>query len=89
MFYMNNRDRIILQKICNYIDDITFCIRDSSFPEFMEDKKTIFACAFAVSQIGELSKEVSEKIQKRHIRIKSSCFDTSISILSSLSEFCL
>lgn len=57
---MNGKDRIILQKISTYIDDVSQYIDGSSFEDFMADKKTISACAFSVSQIGELSKEISE-----------------------------
>lgn len=63
---MNSRDRIILQKIISYIDDVIKYKSGFSFRQFMADKKTIFACAFAISQIGELSKEVSEKTQNIH-----------------------
>lgn len=29
--------------------------------DFLDDKKTITACAFTVSQIGEISKEITEE----------------------------
>ena len=32
----------------------------------MQDKKTMSACAFLVSQIGELAKEVSEETQNKY-----------------------
>jgi len=35
----------------------------------MADKKTLFACAFSVSQIGELAKDISADTQKKHIYI--------------------
>ena len=34
--------------------------------EFLEDKKTMSACAFSVSQIGELAKLVSEETQAKY-----------------------
>ena len=36
---------------------------------FLQDKKTVSACAFTVSQIGELTKELSEDIQNANTAI--------------------
>ncbi len=43
---MTGKDRIILQKISTYIDDVTQYIDGFSFENFMADKKTISASAF-------------------------------------------
>lgn len=62
---MKSRDRIIIQKIISYIDDIEKYIDGLQAKDFLDDKKTITACAFTVSQIGELVKEVeNETIEK-------------------------
>lgn len=66
---MNSRDRIILQKIISYIDDVIKYKSGFSFRQFMADKKTISACAFTVSQIGELAKEISKDTQQKHSNI--------------------
>ena len=66
---MTGKDRIILQKIIAYINDVAQYIDGFSFEDFMLDKKTLSACAFSVSQIGELAKEVSEDTQEKHNRI--------------------
>ena len=63
---MTGKDRIILQKISVYIDDVAQYVDGFSFEDFMVDKKTLSACAFSVSQIGELAKEISEDTQERH-----------------------
>jgi len=63
---MTGKDRIILQKINTYIQDVTQYIDGFSFESFMIDKKTLSACAFSVSQIGELAKEISTEVQKEH-----------------------
>jgi uncharacterized protein with HEPN domain len=63
---MTGKDRIILQKIINYINEIEQYITDYSFEMFMKDKKTMSACAFSVSQIGELSKEISGDTQSKY-----------------------
>lgn len=34
--------------------------------DFLDDKKTITACAFTVSQIGELVKEESEETMQKY-----------------------
>lgn len=62
---MKSKDRIIIQKIISYIDDVEKYIEGLDAMEFLDDKKTITACAFTVSQIGEISKEITEEtIQK-------------------------
>ena len=63
---MTGKDRIILQRISTYIDDVVHYIDGLSFESFMEDKKTLSACAFTVSQIGEMVKEISEDTQNKH-----------------------
>jgi uncharacterized protein with HEPN domain len=63
---MTSKDRIILQKINGYINDVAQYIHELSFEQFMTDKKTISACAFAVSQIGELAKDISLSVQKEY-----------------------
>ena len=53
---MKSKDRILIQKMIGYIDDIEKYVDGLQPKEFMDDKKTITACAFTVSQIGELVK---------------------------------
>ena len=60
---MKDKDKIALQKIVGYIDDTFTCINGVDFDSFLQDKKTLFACAFAVSQIGELANELSLEIR--------------------------
>ena len=66
---MTGKDRIILQKISIYINDVTQYIDGFSFENFKADKKTLSACAFSVSQIGELANEISENTQKMYKNI--------------------
>ena len=58
---MNSRDRIIIQKIIGYIDDVEKYVEGIEARDFLDDKKTITACAFTVSQIGELVKEITDE----------------------------
>lgn len=66
LFSMIDKDRIILQKINTYIDDVAQYLDSFSFEDFMADKKTLSACAFSVSQIGELAKEISGDTQRKY-----------------------
>ena len=58
---MKSKDRIIIQKIIGYIDDVEKYVEGLDARNFFDDKKTITACAFTVSQIGELVKEISDE----------------------------
>lgn len=58
---MKSKDRIIIQKIINYITDVEEFIENLDYKDFYNDKKTITACAFTVSQIGEIVKEISDE----------------------------
>ncbi len=59
---MKNRDKLILQKILNYIYEIKDFINGYSHEDFNNDKKIINACVFNLSQIGELAGKVSEDV---------------------------
>jgi uncharacterized protein with HEPN domain len=63
---MISKDMIILQKISDYINDVAQYIHELSFEQFMADKKTISACAFTISQIGELAKDISLSTQEQY-----------------------
>lgn len=58
---MKGKDRIIIQKIIGYIDDVEKYVEGLQARDFLDDKKTITACAFTVSQIGELVKEIDDE----------------------------
>lgn len=66
---MKSKDRIILQKIISYIKEVESYIEGLTTETFMEDKKTITACAFTVSQMGELAKDISEETQTKYNNI--------------------
>ncbi len=63
---MRSKDRIIIQKIVGYIDDIEKYIAGLGAKDFLDDKKTITACAFTVSQIGEIVKEISDETMRKY-----------------------
>ncbi len=57
---MKGKDKIILQKILDYITEINEFIHGYSQDDFENDKKTINACVFNLSQIGELAGKISD-----------------------------
>lgn len=69
LLYMKSKDRIIIQRIIGYIDDIEKYVDGLKAKDFLDDKKTITACAFTVSQIGELVKEITEETIERYTEI--------------------
>lgn len=66
---MKSKDRIIIQKIIEYISDTEKYIGNMQARDFLNDKKTITACAFSVSQIGELVKEITEETMNKYLNI--------------------
>lgn len=66
---MKSKDRIIIQKIISYINDIEIYVKGLEAKDFLDDKKTITACAFTVSQIGELVKEITDEVMKKYNNI--------------------
>lgn len=66
---MKSKDKIIIQKIISYIDDIQKYVNGLKAKEFLDDKKTITACAFTVSQIGEIVKELSNETINKYTSI--------------------
>lgn len=66
---MKNKDRIIIQKIIGYMNDVEKYVEGLQPIEFIDDKKTITACAFSVSQIGELVKEITDETIEKYSNI--------------------
>jgi len=67
---MKSRDKIILNKILNYIYEIKDFINGYDKQQFNKDKKTINACVFNLSQIGELAGKISEELIKENKQIE-------------------
>lgn len=63
---MKNKDKMIIEKILKYIDEIKLFIEGYSHEEFKNDRKTINACVFNLSQIGELAGKISEELQNQY-----------------------
>ena len=65
---MKSKDKIILIKVLNYIKELQDFINGYSKEQFVNDKKTINACVFNLSQIGELVGKISEETTKENPR---------------------
>ena len=60
--YIKSKDKIILVKILKYIDELNYFIDGFSKEIFNADRKTINACVFDLSQIGELTNKISDEL---------------------------
>lgn len=63
---MKSKDKLILTKILKYIGEIKLFIEGYSHEKFENDRKTINACVFNLSQIGELAGKASEELQNQY-----------------------
>ena len=64
------KDKIILDKILKYIEEINQFIKGYTHEQFNKDRKTINACVFNLSQIGELAGKISEDTVKENPSIE-------------------
>ena len=55
---MKNKDIVVLIKILKYIDELYEFIEGYTHERFEKDRKTINACVFNLSQIGELAERI-------------------------------
>ncbi len=67
---MKSKDKIILTKVLKYIEEIEEFITGYSHEQFNEDRKTVNACVFNLSQIGELVGKISEETVKENPNIE-------------------
>ena len=67
---MKNKEYISLIKMMEYIDKSIKYTEGYSFEQFCEDEKTIDASIFAISQIGELVKNISKETMKKYSNIE-------------------
>ncbi|MCL2054628.1 MAG: DUF86 domain-containing protein [Oscillospiraceae bacterium] len=61
---MNDRDKIILQKIAKRIKSTISFSDGINYNDFVSDERTTSATAFMLGQIGELVKEISDLTQE-------------------------
>lgn len=63
---MRNKEYISLQKMIEYINKAISYTSDYNFEEFSSDEKTVDATIFAISQIGELVKNISSETMDKY-----------------------
>lgn len=71
---MKNKDIIILTKILSYIKELHDFIHGYTYDTFRHDKKTINACVFNLSQIGELTGKISNELMNDNPRNRMAWF---------------
>jgi uncharacterized protein with HEPN domain len=60
---MSGKDKAVLLKIIAHAQEAIEYTHNMNFNEFSNDRKTVIATAFLLSQIGELSKLISDELQ--------------------------
>ncbi len=65
---MESKDIIIINKILKYIYELYEFINGYDYGKFCNDIKTVNACVFNLSQIGELVGKISEDTQVNNPR---------------------
>lgn len=63
------RDEGILRHLIIYIADVESFTQGFTYEQFLNDRKTMQAVCYAILNIGELSKELSEELKQRNASI--------------------
>ena len=66
---MKHKTIVIFNKIINYANETIQFAEGNSFENFTNDRKTIAACVFNISQIGELVKVLDKDVFQKHNNI--------------------
>ena len=67
---MKNKEYVSFTKMIEYIDKSIKYTKDYTFEEFEKDEKTIDATVFAISQIGEIVKNISKETMIKYSDIE-------------------
>lgn len=67
---MKNREYVSFQKMIEYIKKAKKYTANYNYETFCKDEKTIDATIFAISQIGELVKNISKETMEKHSNIE-------------------
>ncbi len=67
---MKNKENISFIKMIEYIEKAFKYVNGYTFDEFCKDEKTIDATIFAISQIGELVKNISKETINKYDNIE-------------------
>lgn len=69
--FMKNKEYTSLKKMIQYIDKALQYVENVTFEDFSKNDEKIYATVFAISQIGELAKNVSDETMKKYNNIES------------------
>lgn len=67
---MRNKEYYSIRKMLEYIDKVEKYTSELSFKNFSSNEMAIDATVFAISQIGELVKNIGKEFQEEHSAIK-------------------
>lgn len=67
---MKNKEYYSIKKMLEYIDKVEKYTKELSFESFANNEMVIDATVFAISQIGELVRNIGKEFQKEHSTIK-------------------
>ncbi len=67
---MKNKEYMSLKKMIEYINKALIYTEGYTFEAFCKDDKTIDATVFAISQIGELVKNISKETMEKYPNIE-------------------
>jgi len=60
---MKDKDKVALEKMTTYADELLSYVDGMDYDAFANDRKTINACAFIIGQMGELVTVISDEAQ--------------------------
>ena len=66
---MKNKEYISIEKMIEYINRAIKYTQESTFEEFSNNQEKIDATVFAISQIGELVKNISNETMRKYPKI--------------------
>lgn len=69
---MKNKEYYSINKMLEYVNKVEKLSNELSFESFSNNEIVIDATVFAISQIGELVKNIGKEFQKEHSTIKLS-----------------
>ena len=67
---MKNKEYISVKKMIDYIDKALRYTKNCSFEEFSQNEEKVDATVFAISQIGELVKNITKETMEEYSNIE-------------------
>ena len=67
---MKNKEYMSIRKMIEYIDKALRYTENCNFQEFSENEEKVDATVFAISQVGELVKNISKETMERYSNIE-------------------